>query len=430
MSRKITLLLRHICRGHMVHYGTILEISFHSWGMMSCEWAHPHVTWARLHAYGPISMEIDSLKWYRQLRPFLSFAGMMELIGVSEALKSPAVIRSAYTFYLIDTVDKQTHTSLFHSVHTLAHTYICTHAGNDIAESSTVYVWIFVFQHCADSERITIERYMCFTPCVSWKSKVDWFWAAVSWFFVTPHRDINAHNWPLCRTWNHLSIIFFAVWYFIIFFQNDSNLNTSWTSYGVWGLSGCGSGSHEELVWPDPLHCFHSKGCWVCSLHIYPSCQLFVCVEPARPPVFSLSELNPIRQKCVRNGHGLAQLCSALPAQPNATPSWWLSPTNTGHLPTKLTSACPYLWVKGFHCNRLAKILPSLSLSKPHLPPCLLSAFLFSPHCISLPWQSVCSAYCAPCEQRVMPVNWWNQSLRLSQAGVYTGNYLQKNVCD
>lgn len=70
---------------------------------------------------------------------------------------------------------------------------------------------------------------------------------------------------------------------------------------------------------------------------------------------------------------------------------------------------------RGFQCYCPACILPSWSLSKPHLPPCLRSGFPFSPRCVSLPSQSVCSAYCASCESWMMPVNWWNQSLRLTQ---------------
>lgn len=175
-----------------------------------------------------------------------------------------------------------------------------------------------------------------------------------------------------------------------IFLLNGSNLNNSWASCGVWGLSGCGGRSYEELLWPDPLHCFHSKGFWVRSLHIHPSCQLLVCVEPARAPVFSLSELNPIRQRCVKDSR--AQLSSALPwTQSNAIPCWWLS-----HKHTQITRLRSWPQTDhicelktGFHCNRPAKILPPLPLSKPHLPPCLTSAFPLVPLVIFLSLHSL-----------------------------------------
>lgn len=125
--------------------------------------------------------------------------------------------------------------------------------------------------------------------------------------------------------------------------------------------------------------------------------------------MYSLSDLIPSRQKCVR----------VSPAQSNAAPSWWLSlrPPQVTLLQSWTQSDHSCLLNRGFHCDRPAPNLPSSSLFQ--TTPCSMSAFRVPYFPVE---HSVCSTYCAPCERRVMPVNWWNHSLRLTQLSVYTGN--------
>lgn len=94
----------------------------------------------------------------------------------------------------------------------------------------------------------------------------------------------------------------------------------------------------------------------------------------------------------------------------------------TGYSPMGLTSVWPYLSVKERSPLQSSGTNSALVVPNHTFSSCLCSGFPFSPCCNFLPSQYVWSAYCAPCEQWVMPVNWWNQSLRLTQPSVYTGN--------
>lgn len=80
-------------------------------------------------------------------------------------------------------------------------------------------------------------------------------------------------------------------------------------------LCGRGGGNQQELVWPDPHHCFHSKSCWVCSLHNHPSCQILVWT-----PNVSLCELNPTSQEMYEGWLSSAQLSPARPCQLSLMP--------------------------------------------------------------------------------------------------------------
>ena len=159
-------------------------------------------------------------------------------------------------------------------------------------------VCVVVLQRCADSEGLTIERYMW-----SWEEGV-WFWAGLLVLF-------SAQRWRMCSSSTFSSTLqhqFECSFLLVICFL--SKVTTPHGQFVFGGYLGV-----AELERPDPLHCSHWKGCWVSSLHIHPSCQLSVCVEPARPSVYWIPS-----GMCVRDGQGSTQL-SLMPLLPNGFPT-------------------------------------------------------------------------------------------------------------
>lgn len=99
----------------------------------------------------------------------------------------------------------------------------------------------------------------------------------------------------------------------------------------------------------------------------------------------------------VRDGRG-----SALPSQPNATPPRPDDfPTDT-QIDLSLTINVIYREVSIAVVQQ--KCDPCRLVPNRTFPRVCVLGFLF-PLVVSLPSQSVCSAYCAPCERRAMPVN-------------------------
>lgn len=273
------------------------------------------------------------------------------------------------------------------------HTLAVTQQVTTLAESSpTVYDWIFVLQLCADSERLTIEMYVWYTPGVSWKKE-----QLFPGLFLSPW-------WHVCIVFPHQLNVIFIWWYFLVSF-------------------GCGGGNYQELVWFDPFHCFHSKGL-LGSLPAYPSLlpAIGLCWSSQAFSLFSLWAESHQAEMC----EGRPKLSSAQPCQLSLMPL----PPNDFPTDTHRSPAGVCQLKRGFHCNcpgtNSALVVSFQNHTFPRV--CFLG-FLF-PLVEFLSLHSLCSAYCAPCERWVMPVNCWNQSLRLSQPSVYTGNCGEKTLCD
>lgn len=177
-------------------------------------------------------------------------------------------------------------------------------------------------------------------------------------------------------------------------------------AFCVWGLSGCGGGSHKDLVWPELPYCFHWKGCWVSSA--YPSFLPVVGLCWTRQSCSLFSLWAETQKPEMREGR--PNLSSAQPCQLS------LMQLPPNDFPTDIHRSLAYetdLSLTTFVKERFP-LQPSSANSalivffpQPHLPPRL--GVLFSSF-ISLPSQSDWAAYCAPCEQWMMPINWWNQS--------------------
>ena len=179
----------------------------------------------------------------------------------------------------------------------------------------------------------------------------------------------------------------------------------------VWGISGWGAGSHQELEWPDPLHCFQSNGCWVRSLHIHPSCQLLVCVETARPPVYSPSKLVPPG----RDVWGMMAKLSLMLLPQNDFP--------TGHSPVKLTSVGQS--VKARFPLQPPGANSALVVSFQTTPsPFLCSGFPFSPRWVSPPF--TVHLFCLLCSM-------WEESdaskLVKPDSEAHTAQCLHRKLC-
>lgn len=213
---------------------------------------------------------------------------------------SPAVIRLAYTLQLIDTfyaavlTSKHTHLPVSGSFSGLTRSH--AHTGSDTAGhhfsriiSNSVWLNICITALCwlreANNRKVRVVHSWCVLEERA---------AAVSWFVPVP-MVTYMYSLPTPIECHFLLVVF-------------SPLIWVWW----WKLPGTG------LVWSFPLFPLKRAAGFAPCISILPASFWFVLKQPGLQFILSLSRIPSGGDVW---GRAKAQLSSALPAQPNATPS-------------------------------------------------------------------------------------------------------------